>query len=535
MALGRHLMGFRLWCRPFLLYMDSNTLASMKARFAADPLLMGRVLMPETFNKPSAGFHQTIVSDYLDEEFSKQCYIAPRGHAKSSIVGALLVLHHIQFAKFRQKTILLVSKTEGHAVGLLDNIKGILSGETERGLFAQVFGTVNHKNARKWGSKSIELPDRTTIIAKGTGQQVVGLKKDYQRPTFIVVDDPEDLNNTKTTEAMEMNLNWLLRQIVPALDSKGKITVIGTPQNEQCIVETLYRMKGEWRSRRWSALNGDGWEQDPSRAVALWPEVKPVSELWAFYKDCDAIGRSSFFYMEYQCVVQGDGDRKFNMNMFRYFKGELVDRGAYRCLTGNYYSQDGVKGNAFIIPVCVQVGIDLASSISTRADWSVMFPWALTWHKELFQLPYDRFREHPMQAADRLAKELQKLNPDYVFIESQNFQVMMRDTLREFHHLNYPGLSRKITYHENKEDRMFNKLQPFYAKKSVYHYYGKCEELENEEIMFPRSRFDDVMDSASTGLFRIHWPEFNANDMRSKENRYYEEHESEIEDDWMVS
>jgi len=517
--------------------MDIDQQQEYKKLFAHDPLLMGKALLPDTFNLPSPDFHKQIVHDYMDPKQRKYCYIAPRGHAKSTIVACLLVLHHLEYAPYRQKVIMLCSKTEGHAIALLDTLKNILDGSSEHGYYAQMYGVRNRKNSRKWGERMIVLPDRSVIMAKGTGQQVVGTKRDSQRPTLIVVDDPEDLSNTKTKEAMEVNQQWLFRQVDPALDPKGKMIVIGTPQNELCIVETLARMSGEWLCRRWSAIAGDGWEQNPAEGKALWPEWKNVQSLWAFYKDCEGIGRASYFYMEYQCVVTGDGDRKFYGNMFRYWQGELVNRGAYRCIHGHYYSNDGKKGQEFVIPVTVQVGIDLASSVGVRNDWTVMFPWCLTWNKSLYQLPYDRFRKHTMQAGDHIASRLLKLNPDYVFIESQNFQVMMRDYLREFHQLTYPGLSRKITYSENKEDRIFNKLQPYYAKHNVFHYYGKCEELEGELLMFPRSRFDDTADSASTGLFRVYWPEIGPGGLDKKGSTYADEttHEPETANSWMLS
>lgn len=506
----------------------------MMRMFAKDPLLMAQTLLPGSFNRKSADFHRQIVTDYMERATNKFCWIAPRGHAKSTIVGCLLVLHHIYFDPHPQKFIILASKTEGHAIALLDTLKNILSGESENGLFAGFFGRVHKKTARRWGTRSIELPNRTVIIAKGTGQQIVGAKKDAQRPTLIIVDDPEDLSNTKTKEAMEMNQKWLFRQVVPALAPKGIMCVIGTPQNELCIVETLFRMKGEWLTRRWSALNGEGWETDIKQAQALWPEWKSADSLYSFFKDCQAIGRTSYFYMEYQCVVQGDADRKFHGNMFRYWRGELVDNKSYKALNGHFYSSDGVKGKELLIPVSIQVGVDLASSVSDSADWSVLFPWALTWQKELFQLPYDRFRSHTLQTAERLARRLRALDPNYVFIETQNFQIMMRDTLREFYGLSYSGMSKKIHYSENKEDRIFNKLQPFYGRGSVYHYHGKCEDLEKELLMFPRSRFDDTMDSAATGLYRALWP------VPSVTKDYAESHDSYYDDEpepdaWMTT
>ena len=83
-----------------------------------------------------------------------------------------------------------------------------------------------------------QLKDGSMIICKGTGQQLRGIKHGNQRPTLIIVDDPEDENNTKTSESMEANLRWLLQSAVPSLDpKKGRIAIIGTPIHQRCMVE----------------------------------------------------------------------------------------------------------------------------------------------------------------------------------------------------------------------------------------------------------------------------------------------------------
>ena len=47
------------------------------------------------------------------------------------------------------------------------------------------------------------------------------------------------------SEAMEANLRWLLQSALPSLDpQRGRIAVIGTPQHQRCLVETLKEMTG---------------------------------------------------------------------------------------------------------------------------------------------------------------------------------------------------------------------------------------------------------------------------------------------------
>ncbi len=139
------------------------------------------------------------------------------------------------------KLIVLVSRTQDHAIKLLGTIKDTIEySET----FRQVYGYWGQHSAKQWSKTEIELKDGSMIICKGTGQQLRGIKVGSQRPTLIIVDDPEDENNTKTAEAMEQNLRWLLQSAVPSLDpQKGKIIVIGTPQHQRCLVEILNKWK----------------------------------------------------------------------------------------------------------------------------------------------------------------------------------------------------------------------------------------------------------------------------------------------------
>ena len=500
---------------------------------------MGKALLPSMFNVPSAEFHQIIVNDYLQRKTDRFCYIAPRGHAKSSIVAGILALHHLFFSDHEQKVILVVSKTLAHAEGLLDTIKNIISGQDGDGLFAAYFGVSDKHNARSWGKYKIELSNRNTIIAKGTGQQVVGMKKDSQRPTFIIFDDPEDMENTKTAEAMEYNLRWLLNSIMPAKDPRGLVILIGTPQHELCMVETVMKMKG-WISRRWQALSGEDWESDYSSATALWPERHSVEDLIREYESNLSIGMVSSFYREYQCMVVGDGDRKFTMKMIQYYKLDKVYTvHGMRMISGWYFTFDPgekqfLRGQRFQFHVTIQAGVDLASTITSRSDFSCTFLWALTSCRKAFVLEADRFRKQPLQAAERIKTKLVKWDPDWVYIEQQGFQVMVRDTLRQNMGINYPGMGNKITYSDSKEDRIFSVLQPHYGSLNVFHPAENDKNLVQELLMFPRGATDDIIDAASTGLWRTHWPEPGHDDVAENNTEHWNKNYNEV-DAWMTN
>ena len=250
-------------------------------------ILFGKVTNPNMFSVPSPEFHYKIAETLMDNSKKQVNIIAPRGHAKSSIVGGVYPLYHILHEK-GNKLIVLVSRTQDHAIKLLGTIKDTLDYSQE---LRAIYGYWGQHSAKQWSKSEIELKDGSMIICKGTGQQLRGIKVGSQRPTLIIVDDPEDENNTKTAEAMEGNLRWLLQSAIPSLDPiKGKLAVIGTPQHQRCMVEVLKEMKG------WTNMH---FAPDMDNKVALWEEWQPIKKLQTKKEELESNARVSVFYREY--------------------------------------------------------------------------------------------------------------------------------------------------------------------------------------------------------------------------------------------
>ena len=58
------------------------------------------------------------------------------------------------------------------------------------------------QSARKWTNTEVELKMVWLLFVKALDNKR-GIKHGNQRPTLLILDDPEDENNTKTAEAME--------------------------------------------------------------------------------------------------------------------------------------------------------------------------------------------------------------------------------------------------------------------------------------------------------------------------------------------
>ena len=446
-----------------------------------DMLLFGRMVMPNMFSSESPKFHYNIADTLLQPKEKQINIIAPRGHAKSSVVAGVYPLFHLMFDK-GVKVIVLVSRTQSHATKLLGTIKDVLDYSQE---FRYFFGYWGQNSARKWSNNEIELKDGSIIICKGTGQQIRGIKHGNQRPTLLILDDPEDEVNTKTAEAMEFNLRWLLQSGVPSLDAlRGKIAVIGTPQHERCLVETLKEMEG------WNTLE---FRPDMEKSIALWEEVWPISKLKQKKAELESINRLSVFYREYLCQIVGDEDNLFRPQDFQYYDGHIeTDEAGLSTLVLTNLNGEEVNERR---PVNVFTGVDPASSTRKTADYSVIFNIAVDKDNNRFCLPYYRKRANPLNLADAILDNFKQYESAKTRIESVGYQEMLRQYIKEKSEelgLFIPGLEVKENPRTSKSFRL-ESLQPLFANKKVF-MKKSMQAFEDELLLYPRGKHDDLLD-----------------------------------------
>ena len=459
-------------------------------KLKSDMMLFGKVCIPNMFSAKSPDFHYDLTKHIMNYGNKQINIIAPRGHAKSSIVGGILPMHHLFFGEGK-KLIVLCSRTQDHAVKLLGLIKDTLDYSEQ---CRQLFGYWGSHSAKSWAKTEIELKDGSMVICKGTGQQLRGIKIGNQRPTLIIIDDPEDENNTKTAEAMESNLRWLLQSAVPSVDPrKGRLIVIGTPQHERCMVETLKEMKG------WKNLS---YKPDMDKGVALWEDWWSIKKLQQKKEELESINRLSVFYREYMCEIVGDEDQLFKADDFRYYKGKVWldnEKNAYLEME---------KPEKRQIPINIFTGVDPASSTKQTADYSVIFNIGVDKDGNRYVLPYYRKRATPLNLAEAIVDNFRKYRSQKTRIESVGYQEMLREYVIkrcEDENLLIPGLNVKENP-RNSKSRRLESLQPIFARGQV-HIDKNMQDLINELLLFPRGKHDDLLDGmyyANKGSYTPH-------------------------------
>lgn len=455
---------------------------TIQERLGKNLILFGRTISPATCAVKSPLFHYEIGRAILDESVERLNIVAPRGHAKSSVVALFAVLHHIfYFKKTRHKFIVLCSRTEGHSIRLLQTIKDTL--EYSQPL-RELFGYHGRYNARQWKETSVELDTGDLILTRGMGQMVIGMKHLNQRPTMIILDDPEDMENTKTEAALDYNSTWVLQALMPAGDPRQghcKRIVIGTPQHQLCIVEKL-KLNPQWTTLFFSAETADG--------GVLWPEWMNKERLRMIRDECESAGKLSMYYREYLCQIIGADDQLFRPQDVHYWEGSFTynrNQEAFlhiRALDGKLLEEDR------IVPVTITMGVDPASSIKESACYSTIVPVATDRHDNRYVLPYFRKRVQPMDLAEEVIHMYEHYKPKRTTIETTGYQEMLRDYLRR--KMNIPGLEHPEKPITEKNLRL-ESMQPFFRSGKVF-LQPTMKEMEGELFMFPKGRSRDLMD-----------------------------------------
>jgi len=486
----------------------------VQRRCVEDPLYFAKACLPKLFETDSPEFHRSIIRAMVDPNVKQLNVLAPRGHAKSTLCALLFPLWRIfcedlhNKKKPSPKFVLLVSKSRSHTVNLLTTIKNQL--EYNEHLKA-VFGYQGAANAKAWREDIIRLANGSMIVCRGMGQQVRGLNIDGMRPDYIILDDAEDEENTKTVERMEDNLRWILQGLVPAGSRDCKVVNIGTPQKERSIVFTLKQMP-DWKTMSFKAINRDADGND----YALWPEMRSLEWLYEKKESLESIGRVSAFYREYQCEVIGDSDQLFRETDLQYYEGDLSD---------GYIIHSSTERKT---PVNVFMGVDPASSVRATADYTCIMVIGMDADKNVYVIDYLRKRIKPMDVADSILSWYNKYKPMKVQIETVGYQEMLRDYLTRLEGVYIPGLAIKNQPRKGKVQRLEG-MQPMFARKKVYVKKGHSEFID-EVLIFPRGKHDDTLDAffyAVKGAF----PPYEEEGYRNNEDM---PNVRRVSYDWMV-
>ena len=252
--------------------------------------------LPHYFPIALSAFHRWLTAE-LDtvrrHRGTKLNVLAPRGAAKStwSTLAEPLydAVHGIE------PFIVITSDTGGQAEGYLRTIRDELeNNDALREDYPLACG-----KGPIWRDNHIRLRNGVEIQAIGTGSKIRGRKAGPNRPSLLIIDDPQNKDHIVSALQRERSWEWLTKDVCNAGSPETNIIVLGTALHQGAIVCRLQQTPG-WRSKVFKAI-----DPMPSRM-----------DLWATWEE---------LYRDYDKV---DGEREAVARAFYDGKREEMDAGA---------------------------------------------------------------------------------------------------------------------------------------------------------------------------------------------------------------
>lgn len=226
-----------------------------------------------------------------------------RGGAKSTTSEEAILIK----AAFREiRNYLIVGATKDRAYERLHAIRHEV--ETNDRL-AEVFGDLR---GNTWGDGELVFSNNVRVLAMGKGQSLRGVKYLDARPDGFFGDDLEEPEDVRTPEARERVLNWLLFDLMPAMDSNtAHGRVAATPLDAEALPAQLIR--AGWTHKKYPIEYVD---KDGNRQPT-WPDREPLLKIDERRDQAMKVGKMRQYNMEYMCQAETAGEKAFRKEMFR--------------------------------------------------------------------------------------------------------------------------------------------------------------------------------------------------------------------------
>jgi len=438
----------------------------LKKIFEEDIVAYAEFVFPHHCSKAIPGFHKALYKLYMDFDKKKVAIAAPRGHAKSTVTNLIFLSWVIAYKKAH--FIFIISNTLKQSTLHLEALKSEIS---FNGKFQMLYGQLK---TDKWASEEIELKGQIKIFARGSGQQIRGLKYLKYRPDLIILDDLEDDELVQSAERRSALQRWLHSEVYPALDVEtGRILYIGTILHYDSLLMKVLSpdIYQEWDKSLYRAIITEN--------EVLWPEHLDYKALMQIKDDAIKNGVGHLFYAEYQNEPRDSEDQFFKREDWRYYEPSELD---------------GKLLNTYITA-------DLAVSRSKQADYSVIVAVSVDADGNNYIREIRRGRWSPKEIVDQMFLANSKWSPSKFGVENGiewltlkpyvEEEVLRRRTYLPLEELKHAGRSK------TESPTRIRGLDPLYKTHKLFHLKDAEETklLEDELFTFPSSKHDDIIDA----------------------------------------
>jgi len=445
--------------------------------------LFGRYCLGTATKLATPPFHSEIY-DNLRSDDDRTLIAAPRGSSKSTLVSLVYPLWRIAFKKSNEELfIVIISESQTQSENFLARIKHHLMNSQ---VFIDLFGENGPGNARRWTNTDIVLKNGIRIIAVGTGQRVRGYIEGDTRPNLIIMDDIESEKNANTREARKKNRDWILDAVIPSGSDDVKVVYIGTVISEDCFLYWA-RRSGMWKTLWYQIINDEG--------ESLWVEKFPLKRIRKIRKEFELNGNPNGFYQEYMNQAQNPDEAPFKPEWMETHQFDYEYIEGQSCMV-RYRGEEKI-----VKPVNVYGGVDVASSLSSTADYFVIQSIGIDFEGVKYDIETFRGRISTDKQPHHIISRFKKYHHNKMKIETVAYQEALRVAVRELcreQGIHIPGIESGIKPRNSKSERLLS-LVPMFAR-GQFKWRGDNLEGPAEFVSYPKGKNDDIMDAVWIAL-----------------------------------
>jgi len=407
---------------------------------------------------PSWHHHQ--IANALEQvergELKKLMIFVPPRHGKSELASIKFPAWYL--GRNPKKEIIAASYTAELAEDFGRKVRNLLADPYYRPLFNTTLSPDSSARNR-W-----HTTEGGSYIAAGVGGSITGHGADV-----LLIDDPIKSREEANSLVYRQKVwEWFTSTAYTRLHPNGAIIVILTRWHEDDLAGRLLAQEDkDWKIINLPAIAEQD-EENRKAGEAIWPERYSLDKLLDIKR---VIGTD-----EFNCLYQQNPfnveSQEFKRAWFKSFRDD-------DCPTS----------------LNVFTTVDLAISMKNSADDSCIMSVGVAPDNSKYVLEYVYGKLNPSQVIEEIFRQNEIYKPLIVGIETVAYQ----EALAHFLKIKMRERNQFMRIHEihTRQDKQtkIRGLIPYYENGNIYHRSGHCTELEEQLLMFPKGRKDDLCDT----------------------------------------
>lgn len=469
---------------------EKEQLDKILSTCAFDTEVMAKTFFPERFYMPFSKEVHGKIFDLIDGPAQKVAIAAPRGWGKTSIVALALMARWILF--HHTGFICYINKSHDAASLQSENLRRELVTNRLVKAFFGHFKSRDVKNSEfeEVFSKKAWVAYNTLVWPRGAGQQVRGVLFKNDRPGLIVIDDLEDPQKVNNDDIRRAWYEWLYADVIKAIPRVGpkakewKIVYIDTLKHEDSVLQKLLE-SDEWESVRLEACDDD------FKSTA--PHFMSDEDIMKEWNQHVNAGQTDVFFRELRNLPISTKDATFRQEYFKYYNFPPERHGTeddLEKLDIDVQADKNIESVIILDPAktvkvhsaesaIVGIGIDLASA-------------------KVYVRDAISEKMYPDEIYDAMFGMAIKLDAKVIGVEETSLNEFIKQPIKNemFRRGSFFELIWLKARGGMKKELRIKELVPYYRGGYIYH-NASCttvKKLEQQLLMFPRSRLWDLMD-----------------------------------------